>query len=251
MKLVIIACEIMYREISYCVARSKNVVDTKFLKKGLHDVGQEGMSNALRDEIRSIPKGQYEAILLGYGLCSNGISGLVAEEIPIVVPRAHDCITLLLGSKDRYQTFFNEHPGTYFRSTGWLERETPEIGPDGKPISTVTQLGMNRTFEELVAKFGEDNARYIAETLEGWNGTRNYDTLAYIDMGIGDFTGHEEQAKQEAKEKCWQFEKLIGDIGLLRRMVDAEWDPDEFLVVQPGQKITPIYVDEIIRAEDS
>ena len=247
MRLIIIACEIMYREISYCVAKSKNIVDVRFLQKGLHDIGQEDMSETLQAEINQIPKNKYEAILLGYALCSNGIKDLTTKDIMLVVPRAHDCITLLLGSKEKYSNYMAQHPGTYFRSTGWLERNMPEIGEDGKPKSIMTQLGFDRTFEEYVEKYGEDNARYIMETLNSCQ--RNYDTIAYIDMGIGNFDGHEQKAKEEAQEKGWNFIKLQGDIGLLQRSVDSEWNPDEFLVVQPGQRIKPIYFDNIIRAE--
>ena len=27
-----------------------------------------------------------------------------------------------MGSRERYQNYFEQNPGTYFRSTGWLER---------------------------------------------------------------------------------------------------------------------------------
>ena len=246
MRLIILACEIIYREISYCVAKSINVVDVKFLQKGLHDIGQEEMFKTLQAEINQVPKDRYEAILLGYGLCSNGIEGLTTEETTLVVPRAHDCITLLLGSKEKYSNYMAQYPGTYFRSTGWIERNMPEIGEDGGPESIMTQLGLNRTFQEYVEKFGEDNARYLMEVLSG---TKHYDTITYIDMGIGNFDGHEQKAREEAQEKGWNFIKLQGDIGLLQRLVDGEWNPDEFLVVKPGQRIKPIYFDNIIRAE--
>ena len=247
MRLIIIACEIMYREISYCVAKSKNIVDVRFLPKGLHDIGQEEMSKTLQAEINQIPEDKYEAILLGYALCSNGIKDLTTEDTTLVVPRAHDCITLLLGSKEQYSNYMAQHPGTYFRSTGWIERNMPEIGEDGNPKSIMTQLGFGRTFEEYVEKYGEDNARYIMEILNSWQ--RNYDTIAYIDMGIDSYDGHEQKAREEAQEKGWNFIKLQGDIGLLQRLVDSEWNPDEFLVVQPGQRIKPVYVDNIIRVE--
>ncbi len=246
MRLMLLTCEVMYREISYCVARSKNIVDVRFLPKGLHDIGQENMTTTLQAEINQVPKDKYEAILLGYALCVNGIKGLTTEETTLVVPRAHDCITLLLGSKEKYSNYMAQHPRTYFRSTGWIERSMPEIGEDGRPKSIMTQLGFGRTFEEYVEKYGEDNARYLMEVL---NGTKHYDTLAYIDMGIGNFNGHEQKAEEEAQEKGWNFIKLPGDIGLLQRLVDGEWNPDEFLVVKPGQRIKPIYFDNIIRAE--
>ena len=97
----------------------------------------------------------------------------------LVVPRAHDYITLLLGLKEKYSNYMAQHPGTYFRSTGWFERNMPEIREDSRPKSITTQLGLNRTFQEYVEKFGEDNARYLMEVL---NGTKHYDTIAYIKL---------------------------------------------------------------------
>ncbi|MCK4926255.1 DUF1638 domain-containing protein [Candidatus Aerophobetes bacterium] len=247
MRLIILACEIMYREICYCVSQSKNIVDARFLRKGLHDLGQKEMLQTLQQEIDEVPKNRYEAILLGYGLCSNGISGLKTEIIPLIIPRAHDCITLLLGSKERYGEYFEAHPGTYFRSTGWLERNFVSEEDQGKDIPS--QLGLNRTLEEYVAKYGEENAQYLMETLQEWNGLRHYDRITYIDMGIGNFQRYEEEARKEALDKGWKFERLKGDVGLLRRLIDGNWNPGEFLIVQPGQKIVPTYVGGIIKAK--
>ena len=157
MRLKIIACEIMFREICYCVSQSKNIIDIKFLRKGLHDFGQKEMSQALQQEIDQVAKNKYEAILLCYGLCSNGVAGLKTEIIPLIIPRAHDCITLLLGSKERYRQYFEAHPGTYFRSTGWIERNLLAEEDQGKDI--LSQLGLNRTLEEYVSKYGEENAQ--------------------------------------------------------------------------------------------
>ena len=36
------------------------------------------------------------------------------------------------------------------------------------------------------------------EILNSWQ--KNYDTIAYIDMGIDNFIGHEQKAKEEAQE---------------------------------------------------
>jgi hypothetical protein len=250
MRLVMVACEVMHREISYCISRSKAIVDVRFLKKGLHDIGQKGMSQSLQEELDGIPDGEYDAVLLGYGLCNMGIRRLTCEKLPMVVPRAHDCITMLLGSKEKYQASFDKEPGTFYRSTGWIERDTPQTGVDGKPLSVMTQLGFNQSYEELLAKYGADNARYLMETMEGWGGTHNYKRLAYIDMGIGEFPDQEGQAKEEAVEKGWEYERMQGDVGLLQNLVDGDWDPEKFLVVQPGQTIMPSYQEGVIRTEE-
>ena len=80
----LIACEVMFRELSYCAAKSKNIIDVVFLSKGLHDMGAEKMLSSLQDEIDRVDIEKYEAILLGYALCNNGIVGL-RSSIPIIV----------------------------------------------------------------------------------------------------------------------------------------------------------------------
>ena len=248
MKLIIVACEIIFREICHCVSQSKNVVDISSLRKGLHDLGCREMSETLQQEISQISKDNYEAIVLGYGLCNNGTVGLMADKIPLVIPRAHDCITLLLGSKERYLKYFQAHPGTYFHSTGWLERNSLSEEDQGKDIPS--QLGLNISLEECIRKYGKENAQYIIETLGQWNGLKNYDRIAYVDMGIGNFSEHEEKAKGEASERGWKFEKLQGDVTLLQRLINGDWNPEEFLVVEPGQKIVPTYLADIVTAKE-
>ncbi len=48
MRLKLIACEILYREFCWAVARSLHRVDVEFLPKGLHDIGQAGMHARLK-----------------------------------------------------------------------------------------------------------------------------------------------------------------------------------------------------------
>ena len=161
MRLKLLACEIIYRELCMAVARSVHQVDVEFLPKGLHDIGQAGMSSRLADVLANVDETRYEAILLGYGLCSNGLVGLAARSIPLVVPRAHDCITLFLGSKERYLEYFQSHPGVYFKTSGWIERGFGllQAGQDGsEPQSAKAQ-----SYEDLVARYGEDNAKLEAE----------------------------------------------------------------------------------------
>ena len=154
-KYKLIACDILYRELCWLLATTPHIVDVQFMKKGLHDMGAPKMSSLLQEALDAVPEDEYEAILLGYGLCGNGIQGLHCH-LPLVVPRCHDCITLLLGSRKRYRRFFDEHPGTYFRSTGWIEREHPELLENGQLDSTMTQLGLSSiNYAELIEKYGE------------------------------------------------------------------------------------------------
>ena len=114
------------------------------------------------------------------------------ETIPLVVPRAHDCITLFLGSKERYLDYFQKHPGVYFKTSGWIERG--EGLNQYRQDSIEQQSGMTQTYEELVAKYGEDNAKFLYEQL--CNMTRNYSGLTFIEMGIEPDDRFERQARR-------------------------------------------------------
>jgi hypothetical protein len=43
----------------------------------------------------------------------------------------------------------------------------------------------------------------------------------------------------------------VGDIGLIERLVNGQWDPKEFLVVPPGHHIEASYDDGVIKAVGS
>ena len=245
MRLKLICCEVMYREVCFLAANSPHICDTEFLPKGLHDLGVDKMRPRLQEKIDGIPVGAYDAILLGYGLCNNGIAGLTARATKLVVPRAHDCITLFLGSRKRYREFFDAHPGTYYRTTGWIERG------DGEKIDDVTisqKLGLFMKYDELVGKYGEDNAKYIMETMGDL--TANYDRIAFIDMGLACEADFARVAENEAREQGFKYEKIQGSMDILRKLVNAEWDED-FLVVQPGEQIKASHDEGVIKAEKS
>ena len=244
MRLKLIACEIAFRELCAAVARSINQVDVEFLPKGLHDIGQAGMSARLAEVLGQVDASRYDAILLGYGLCSNGLVGLEARGTQLVIPRAHDCITFFLGSKERYLEYFQAHPGVYFKTSGWIERG--EGTHQSNPDSIATQSGMLQTYEELVAKYGEDNAKFLYEQL--CNMTRNYSQLTYIEMGVEPDDRFEQHTRRTAAERGWKYEKLPGDMGLLQALVDGPWDDQRFLVVPPGHRIAASFDDGVIKA---
>lgn len=241
MKLKLISCEIIYREICALVARSKNQVDVEFLPKGLHDMGAAHMRRRLQEAVDSAPDG-YDATLLGYALCGNGLAGIVARKTPLVVPRAHDCITFFLGSKERYLDYFQKNSGVYFRTTGWIERAQ---ALDQLSIQRTHSLGSD--FQKLVEKYGEDNARYLWEQIG--DTLTHYRKLTFIEMGLEPDSSFEERAREEAANRGWEFEKIPGDLSLLRALVEGDWDEDRFLVVRPGQKIVTRYDDRIVGVE--
>ena len=246
MRLKLLSCEIFFREFCACVACSPHTVDIEFLPKGLHDIGCQDMQARLQEAVDHVEQRQYDALLLGYGLCNNGIVGLTAKLIPLVVPRAHDCITLFLGSAARYREYFDSHPGVYFKTTGWIERGEAD-GELGQ-LALGKKLGLQQSYEEMVAKYGEDNARFLWEEF-GNNLARHYGQFTFIEMGIEPDGSFEQRSRDEAAKRGWTFEKVAGDIGIIQRLVNGEWNEKEFLVVSPGQRIIANYEEDIISSE--
>ena len=230
MRLKLISCEVLYREMCAAVARSPHQVDVEFLPMGLHDQGGPAMRARLQEAVDGVDATQYEAVLLGYALCGNGVAGLESRAVPLVIPRAHDCIALLMGGRDRYRDYFENNPGVYFRSTGWLER-----------AEDLDQAAL------LIARYGEDNGRYLLEQFNGYQ--RNYRQLAYIATGLEPDGGFERQAREEAARRGWQFETIRGDLRLFERLVAGDWDENDFLVVPPGWRVKPTYGESVIDKE--
>ena len=53
--------------------------------------------------------------------------------------------------------YFNSHPGVYFKTTGWIERGEAD-GELGQ-LALGKKLGLQQSYEEMVAKYGEENAQ--------------------------------------------------------------------------------------------
>ena len=245
MRLKLISCEIFYREFNTVIARSPHTVDAEFLPKGLHDIGTAGMRERIQAAVDRVDTSVYDAILIGYGLCNNGIVGMSSRGKPLVLPRAHDCITLFLGSKERYLDYFQNNPGVYFQTTGWIERG--EANGELSQLTVGKKLKMQQSFEELVARYGEDNARYLWEQL-GSPG-KNYRKLTFIEMGIEPDGSFEQCAKGRAEARNWEFEKVRGEMGMFERFVNGVWDQGEFLIVPPGCRVAATYEENVIALE--
>jgi hypothetical protein len=239
-RLKFIGCEIIYREACFLAATTPHQVDVEFLLKGLHDLPRQDMLKRLQATVDAASTGPaaYEAILLGYARCNDGLVGLKARTIPLVIPRAHDCITFFFGSRSAYQTYFDQHPGTYFMTTGWSERNMPGEGNYARPAygmeGVMGKLGLTEPYDVMVAKYGKENADYIIESMGGW--LKNYSRTLYLEMGVCDEKVFIDQARQEAERRAFEFELRKGDWTLLKKLFYAQWDQD-FVVVPPGKAL--------------
>ncbi len=227
----VISCHVLWREFCHLASLSHNTFDFRFLEQGLHNT-PDTLREELQRAIDAVDQG-WEAILLGYGLCSNGIAGIVARDTKLVVIRSHDCITFLLGSKERYREYFDSHPGTYWYSPGWI---------DGG-----SQPGKERyegTLQSYIEKYGEDNAQYLMEMEQGW--FKKYSNAAYVDLGFGNTQRHKEYTRQCADWLGWRYDELAGNNELMTNFLEGQWNAEDFLIVEPGHKVIAVYDERII-----
>lgn len=241
-----IVCQVFTREFEEVVSRSPHSIDVEVIPMGLHDLGVE-MRPHLQERIDAADRLGYDAILLGYALCGRGTEGLRAGRTPLVLPRVHDCIGVLMGGHRAYEAYFEDHPGVYYRSPGWVEFQTPGMMLEPAFASQKSPLGERRTLEELVAQYGEENGQFLFEQFNAFR--RHYSGLTYISVPVASDGASRAKANAEATKEGWNFDEVKGTLSMLLHLVSGKWDAAEFLVVPPGAVIRATLNQAIVDAE--
>ncbi|MBN1967542.1 MAG: DUF1638 domain-containing protein [Anaerolineae bacterium] len=240
--LIALTCEALARSVYAIAAASPHTISVQLYKQGLHNHPKH-LRDVLQTQIDAIAPGACDAILLVYGMCGTATVGLTTPHTPLVIPRAHDCITLYLGAGARYQAEFERHPGTYWYSVDYMERAEDQ---NKVALGAAGLEAEQEQYEEYVRKFGQETADLLIEEMRGW--ARHYTRAAFIDTGLGDSAPFEQMARDKAAREGWVFERLAGDHRLLKLLLDGQWAEDEFLVVPPGYTIRQTFGDGLIEA---
>ena len=237
-----LTCEALARSIYAAAAQTDHTITVQLYRQGLHN-RPKGLRAGLQEQIDAAADKPVDAILLAYGMCGTSTIGLTARQTPLVMPRAHDCITLYLGSRERYQAEFDRHPGTYWYSVDYMERAEPgasvALGAAGIETSEAE-------YEKYVQKYGQETADMLMEEIRGW--AKHYTRAAFIDTNLGKPNIFLEKAQDKADKEGWAFERMQGNPRLLDMLINGDWSDEEFLVVPPGHTIRQQYDDGLVQA---
>ena len=226
MPAALLACDVFTDEIAALRGRGGvQLGPVAWLEMGLHDY-PDRLREQLQKTIASLESDPaVEVILLAYGRCGNGLVGVRAGRVPLVLPRGHDCISILLGGPATHEAVLREQPGTYFYSPGWIRgRRVP--GPDREAWLRALYTPRYPDDPDTVTDLIEADREAFA----------HHNCAAYVD--ITNDTRAENYCRDCARHLGWSCRRLPGDPALLTALLTGPWDEARFLVAPPGRLIT-------------
>ena len=207
---VLIACEMQKKELLASIAETSFKGEVLWLKKSLHEKPKR-LNKALQEAIDSC-QGK-SAILLGFGMCGNGVMGLVSRNTSLIIPMFDDCIRMLLSPGENlpipssiFSLFFTE---------GWLE-------------SDECLLKKTNIYDK---HYGREKGEYYTKML-----LESYNAVTFIDTGLYDIKKCEEKIRYKCELCELKIKTDPGNTRVYKKLLSGIYD-SEFVVKAPGEKI--------------
>lgn len=237
---LLISCQVFQREIEKCLKQTDVDIEVRYLTMGIHGDTSSNARAVIQEAVDQANPQQYDVVMIAYGLCNYGVRGLQARSLPLILPRHFDCISLLLNSRDRYKQLLHEEPNTYFKTSGWADAEGSEsVAPLG---NVATQLGIDQNLDTLVDKYGEENGKYIYDTLK----PALYVRHLYIKTEVDGEPELVQKCQEQAHRKDSKFEVISGSTRCIEKLLTGHWDEEDFLFVPPRKQVELSHDDQLI-----
>lgn len=212
MKTVIISCQTIENELRQAMADCHCDYPVRYVESGLHDVPQKlhDAMQQLLDECQD-----YDRSLVAMGFCGNALADLQTGRLELIIPRADDCITLLLGSAAA-RAEWNQKIAAFFMTEGWLKGER----------------NIWREYQYAIEKYGEETGRAIYEMM-----FHHYQAIALLDTGSYDLTPAITETQFIARELGLEHQVIPASVEFIRRLLSGPWPEEAFVCIPPGQSV--------------
>jgi hypothetical protein len=206
MRVKIIACEVMKEEL--LSVKPSHQVEYHFVSMGLH-LHPKKLHSELQN-ILDCSQG-FAKIILGFGLCGGAAKDLTAPDAQLIMPKVHDCIPVLLGSRAEYEEYQKER-GTFYLSSGWM----------------ISEKDILSEHQRICDKYGEKKAFRVLESMYD-----SYKKVLFIHTGCKNETVSFEESREIAKLLKLSHHTVHGKHTYLQQMVNGPWDEENFIHVPP------------------
>ncbi len=208
---VVIACRVMARELE--AAAHGMEVELVFLDQGLHRT-----PDRMPDLIQAaVDAAGTKVVGLGYGLCSTGLAGVKAGPGGLIVPRAHDCMALFMGSPLIYNRRHEARPGTYYLTAGWVDAKKDPL--------TIMR-------EEYGSRLDPDTAEWVMR-----EEIKHYTHICFLNTGVGDTDLVRRRTRKNAQYFGKAFEEIRGSLEFFRTLLQGPYPDGDFIILSPCQEI--------------
>lgn len=210
MSTVILACKTIQQELLAAMEQVGCSWPVLWVESGLHN-----WPGRLRGAVQGL-LGECvgaDTVVLAMSLCGNALVGLETGDFSLILPRCDDCVTLLLGSRERRAQL----PATYFLTEGWLKGER----------------NLWEEYQHARKKYGKDLARQIFADM-----LAHYRHIALVDTGAYDLAAVRPQFLHIARELELEPIYPAGTLDYLKALLSPPWDEDQFLTLPPHTTLT-------------
>jgi len=214
MKTVIIACNTIKPELLHAKEAVGCDYPIIWSGAGLHDTPKI-MKTVLERCIAKAEAQGAEKILFAMGYCGGSLEGL-SSKAEIILPKVDDCITLLLGSKEKRQEL-QSSGHIYYITKGWM-----------------TNKGvLYNQYLDIMNRYGEEQGSQIFAMLAG-----SYHYYGILDTHCYDMTEVIDKTKNMAEEMGMECFVADASDSYLRDLLSGNFDNSRFIKLEPGQSVT-------------
>ena len=206
MKRIILGCRTLEDELCAAMRACGCVDEVRWFESGLHNVPARlhGVLQSMLDDCQGC-----DTVLLAMGVCGNAVSDLRTHGFQMVVPRADDCIGLLLGGAHR-------PVDSYFLTHGWLRGER----------------NLWREYEHCIEKYGDKRGKRIFSAM-----FHNYNAVTLLNTGCFDMEAAAAETREIAQRLKLQYLEQAGSLSRLEALLLWRWSAGDFIITPPNSTL--------------